>query len=114
MRKTLITILVLVVLTFSYAAWPFYTIYRFIEAIDTNDAAAVARLVDFTALRYSLAQQIVEAYFRRTGTRINPLARAIASDTAVSLADPLVAKLITPAAFIDLMKSGASPAAAPD
>ena len=114
MRKTTITIIVLVLLTLGYAVWPFYDLYRFVGAVERGDVARVTRAVDFIAVRQSLAQQIVLAYLRRTGTRLNPLAQGAATAVAGSLADPMLARLMTPEAFIDFLKSGWPTAALPD
>ena len=76
-------------------AWPFYDLYRSIGSIERGNAAEVGRSVDFTAVRQSLAQQIVAAYFRRTGAKLNPLVQSIAASAATSVADPMLAKLMT-------------------
>jgi hypothetical protein len=113
MRKTIVIIIVLG-LALGYAVWPFYDLNRFIGAIERGNVAAVGRSVDFTAVRQSLAQQIVAAYFRRAGAKLNPLVQSIAASAAVSVADPLVAKLMTPEAFIAFLKTGWPTAAFPD
>ena len=83
MRKTIVTIAVLALLTLGYVAWPFYDLYRFVGAVDRGDVAAIMRAVDFAAVRQSLASQIVTAYLRRSGTRLNPLAQNAAMAVAV-------------------------------
>ena len=114
MRKTTITIAVLVLLTLGYAGWPFYDLYRFVGAVDRGDVAAIMRAVDFAAVRQSLAAQIVTAYLRRSGTRLNPLAQNAAMAVAGSLADPLLARIMTPEALLDFLKNGWPTATLPD
>jgi len=114
MRKTIVTIVVLGLIVLGHAAWPFYDLYRFIGAIESDNVAEVGRSVDFTAVRQSLAQQIVAAYFRRTGAKLNPLLQGVAASAATSVADPIVAKLMTPQALIDFLKNGWPTTAFPD
>src|SRR5437016_12540033 len=114
MRKTIVTIIVLGLIVLGYVAWPFYDLFRFINAADRGDVAEVGRSVDFPAVRQSLAQQIVIAYFQRTGARINPLLQGMATSAAASVADPIVAKLMTPEALIDFLKNGWPTTAFPD
>ena len=47
MRKTTVTIAVLVLLTLGYAGWPFYDLYRFVGAVDRGDVAGIMRAVDY-------------------------------------------------------------------
>ena len=114
MRKTIVTVIVLALIALGHMAWPFYDLYRFIGSIERGNAAEVGRSVDFTAVRQSLAQQIVAAYFRRTGAKLNPLVQSIAASAATSVADPMLAKLMTPEAFIAFLKTGWPTAAFPD
>jgi len=63
MRWTLRIAAVLAVLLLAYAIWPVVGFARIASAID----AALAKLVDFKALRKSLTKQIVAAYIELTG-----------------------------------------------
>ena len=114
MRKTIVTIIMLGLIALGHMAWPFYDLYRFIGAIERGNVAEVRRSVDFIVVRQSLTQRIVAAYFRRTGAKLNPLVQSIAASAAVSVADPIVAKLMTPEALIDFLKNGWPTAAFPD
>ena len=105
MRKTIAAILVLVVVWIAYAVWPFFALHGLVRAIERGDAAAIAWYVDFSAVRVSLTQQIVETYARLTGRQDNPLG-AGAAVAATSIADPIVAKLINPEAFAEMMQNG--------
>ena len=114
MRKTIVTIIMLGLIALGHMAWPFYDLYRFIGAIERGNVAEVRRSVDFIVVRQSLTQQIVAAYFRRTGAKLNPLVQSVAASAAISVADPIVAKLMTPEALVDFLKKGWPTAAFPD
>src|SRR5882757_9728207 len=85
MRKTIVTIIVLGLVALAHMAWPFYDLHRFIGAIERADVAKVRRSVDFNAVRQALAQQIVAAYFRKTGAKLGPLVQSMAASAAVSI-----------------------------
>jgi len=114
MRKTICTILILAVLTLGYMASVFPTLYRFVEAVDANNTAEVEQVVDFRTLHAAMAQQITAAYLRRTDTKLSPFAQAMAGYTAVLIAEPLVAKLVVPEAFVDFLRNPVSALTAPD
>ncbi len=54
--KYLIIIALLVVTAF--AGWPYFTMYRLDKAVVVNDSAALAELVDMTAVREEIKQNI--------------------------------------------------------
>ena len=53
---------IIVVLLLLYVAWPYYSVWRFGEAIRLHDMPALAARVDFGAVRGSLKQQIREKF----------------------------------------------------
>src|SRR6478752_7489519 len=59
MRWTLRIAAVLAVLLLAYAIWPVAGFARLVSAIEARDGAALAKLVDFKALRKSLTEPIV-------------------------------------------------------
>jgi hypothetical protein len=105
MRKTIVAIAILAVLWIAYAIWPFLALQGLAKAIERRDAAAIASYVDFAAVRVSLSQQIVETYARLTGRKDSPLGAGTAV-VASSIADPIIAKLINPEAFAEMMQHG--------
>jgi Protein of unknown function (DUF2939) len=105
MRKTICTILVLAVLMLGYMASVFPTLYRFVGAVDANNPTEVEQVVDFRTLHAAMAQQISAAYLRRPDTKLSPFAQAMAAQTAVLIAEPLVAKLVVPEAFVDFLRN---------
>ena len=62
---TLLIAAVLAVLLLAYAIWPVVGFARIASAFEARDGAALAKLVDFHALRKSLTKQIVAAYIER-------------------------------------------------
>ena len=98
----------LLVLWLAYAVWPFFSVYRLANAIEARDVAEINELVDIPALRRSLAAQIVRAYLRITGRAGRPGSTfdAFAIGIGTSVADPLVAKLVSPSALLGLLQDG--------
>jgi Protein of unknown function (DUF2939) len=105
MRKTIATVLILVVVWIGYTAWPLYALLVLVHAIETRDVETVKRHVYFGAVRASLTNQIVAAYVRRTGIQVSPLAQSLAA-SALGIADPVVTKLISPEALSELLSTG--------
>jgi len=64
---TLLIAAVLAVLLLAYAIWPVVGFARIASAFEARDGAALAKLVDFHALRKSLTKQIVEAQGGQVG-----------------------------------------------
>jgi hypothetical protein len=104
MRKTIVATVVLIGLWLGYVAWPFAALYTVVRAAQAADSATLARHVNFPALRRSLAGQIVDAYARLTGTRLDRA--GITVGIAASFADPLIEKLLAPATLSELLRSG--------
>jgi Protein of unknown function (DUF2939) len=113
MRKTIATLVVLSLILIGYTAWPLYDLFVLVRAIETRDVGTVTRHVYFDRVRISLTDQIVAAYLRRTGIQISPLARSMAA-AALSIADPVVKKLISPEALSELLAVGWPVAVVPD
>jgi hypothetical protein len=102
MRKTPLIIAALALAWIAYLAWPAYDLARFTRAIERGDGAAAARYINFAHVRMSLTQQITEAYLRRTGARPGPLVQG----AMASIAEPVVAKLISREALTELLRIG--------
>ncbi len=105
MRKTIATLVVFSLILIGYTAWPLENLFVLVRAIETRDVDTVVRHVYFNQVRISLTNQIVDAYVRRTGIQISPLARSMAS-AALGIADPIVNKLISPEALSELLAVG--------
>ena len=113
MRKTIATLVVLGLILIGYTAWPLYDLFVLVRAIETRDVGTVTRHVYFDRVRISLTDQVVAAYVRRTGIQMSPLARSMAA-AALSIADPVVKKLISPEALSELLAVGWPVAVVPD
>jgi hypothetical protein len=113
MRKTIATLVVLGLILIGYTAWPLYDLFVLVRAIETRDVGTVTRHVYFDRVSISLTDQVVAAYVRRTGIQISPLARSMAA-AALSIADPVVKKLISPEALSELLAVGWPVAVVPD
>ena len=105
----------LLILWLAYAVWPFFTVYRLADAVQARNVAAVSELVDFPALRRSLTIQIVRTYLRLTGTAVRgSILEQFSLGVGASVADPIVAKLISPEALLELLHNGRLPDVFPD
>jgi hypothetical protein len=111
MRSFSIGIAVFFVLWLGYAAGPFLAVYRLVDTVQARDEAALIERVDFPALRASLTAQIVRTYLRITGKAGRPgsLLEQFAVGVGASMAYPIVTKLITPEALLDLLQNGRPP-----
>jgi hypothetical protein len=103
MKKTIAAVAILLALFLAWSAWPFFALYDLAHAAQTGDVAGVERRVDFPALRRSLLNQIVIAYVRASGQRID---QGLLGVTTTVAAEPLIASLVTPQTLIELMRSG--------
>jgi len=79
MRKTIATVVTLVLVWLGYTAWPLYDLLVLVRAMENRDVGTVTRHVYFDAVRMSLTQQVVAAYVRRTKINISPFAQSMAS-----------------------------------
>jgi hypothetical protein len=94
----------LCVLLVIYLVSPLIALRSIQSAVETKDAVALTERIDFPALRRSLTKQIVAEYLRLTGKKL-PL-HAMGKRLAVSVADPVVARLMTIRALLDLLGKG--------
>jgi hypothetical protein len=108
MRWTLRIAAVLAVLLLAYAIWPVVGFARIASAIEARDGAALAKLVDFRALRKSLTKQIVAAYIELTGKekQLGLMGKTLAVGIGTSYAEPIVAELLNEQTLIDLLTKG--------
>jgi hypothetical protein len=91
-------------------ASPYLTLYRLKSGVEARDAETVAKYVDFPALRQNLKDQLQAALSKRLDPQQNPLA-ALAANLAVTFADPVVDRLITPEGLAELMAGQKPPLA---
>ncbi len=108
MRKIIWISAALFLLWIVYAASPFFAVYGLARVIQERNIAQLAERVDFSSVRRSLTAQLVRTYGRitvKTG-QAGSIVEQFAVAVGAALADPMVAKLITPEAFIDLLQTG--------
>src|SRR4051794_29977096 len=82
-----------------------------VDAAKAGDGAAVLARTDMERLRRSLVDQIVAAYLERSG-RTKPLERMIANTYGASIADAMLAKLLTAENLTRLLRTGEVPGVA--
>ena len=104
MKKTIAAIVILFAVWFAWSAWPFLALYDLARAAQTANVAAVERGVDFPALRRSLSGQIIQAYARVTGKKVD--GGGLMVGIASAFADPFVEKMLSPQALTDLLQNG--------
>lgn len=110
MRLTVAIVAVVVALWAGYAMSAFLGAYRLADAVQERTVEAISNRIDFPAVRQSLAAQIVRKYVQITGkTRPGSLLEQFAVGIGTSIADPIVAGLVSPEALIDLLQSGKAP-----
>jgi len=95
----------------AYTAWPFYGLHRLASAVEARDVTALQQLVDFRALRLSLARQLSATYLTMSGKGAQFGAAAAGIGSAI--ADALIGELLTPEALADLLGKGSAGPFAP-
>jgi Protein of unknown function (DUF2939) len=105
MRKTLLALVVVGLLWTGYVTWPLYDLIALVRAIDARDVNTVVHHVNFGRLRTSLTEQIVSAYVQMFGIQASPLAQQ-AVVIGLSIADPVISKLVSPQAVSNLLAAG--------
>lgn len=106
MRKTLLAIVLTVALIGGYSVWPFAALYALVRAVEARDEAAVAARLDVAQLKRDFVAQVLHAYRRITGAAPGLLTEQFALAVAASIADPMVARMVTSEAVADLLRTG--------
>jgi hypothetical protein len=104
MRVTVWIVIILCLILVTYLASPLIALKRIAAAVETRDAVSLTERIEFPVLRRSLTKQLVRTYLRLTGKKM-PLG-AFTTRVAVSFADPVVARLMTVRALLDLLSQG--------
>src|SRR3954470_21351192 len=96
---------VLVLLYLGSAAW---SLAALIAAAREGNGAAVMERVDIPSLTRSLTSQIVAAYLERVGAtrRISPMEKMLVNTYGATVADAMVAKMLTAEKLTQLLKTG--------
>ena len=104
MKKSIAAVVILFAVWLAWSAWPFLALYDLVRAAQAADVAAIERGVDFPELRRSLSSQIIQAYARVTGKKVD--GGGLMVGIASAFADPFVEKLLSPQTLTDLIKNG--------
>lgn len=118
MRWTIAFLCALLVLGLVFFSSPYVALYRLGQAVESRDVSALQRRVNIRAVRISLTRQIVTTWLeerdRKPGQPRRPATMG-AAGLGATIADPVVARLVTPEALIGLIDRGWPPGfAAPD
>jgi hypothetical protein len=96
-----------------FVAWlvflvsPFFALYDLTRAVEAKDVERITERVNFRALRVSLSQQIADAYLQTPAAKeLSDLDRRAATNAGAIIVNPIVEKLVTPQALIDLLEDG--------
>jgi Protein of unknown function (DUF2939) len=104
MRWLLGIVVALCILLAIYIASPLIALHSIASAVESKNAVALTERIDFPSVRRSFRRQIVATYLELTGKKL-PLG-AMSRRLAVSVADPIVARLMTIRALLDLLGKG--------
>jgi hypothetical protein len=108
MRWLLGTLAVLVVALVVYLGSAAASLSSLAAAARAGDGARVLEHTDVKALNRSLTNQILSAYFERIGAtrRIGPAERMLINTYGASIADAMVAKMLTADRLTQMLKTG--------
>lgn len=108
MRWLLGTLAVLVVALVVYLGSAAASLSSLAAAARAGDGARVLEHTDVRALNRSLTNQILSAYFERIGAtrRIGPAERMLINTYGASIADAMVAKMLTADRLTQMLKTG--------
>jgi hypothetical protein len=104
MRWGVITAIAIFIAFAVYFASPVIALNRISSAVEAEDAVALSERIDFNSVKKSFLKQISLAYRELTG-KPAPL-DAMTRRFAVSVADPLVSRLMTVRALLKLLGDG--------
>jgi hypothetical protein len=98
-------IVILIMIYLGTAAW---SLAGLIAAAREGNGAAVMERVDIPSLTRSLTSQIVAAYLERVGAtrRISPMEKMLVNTYGATVADAMVAKMLTADKLTQILKTG--------
>jgi hypothetical protein len=103
------SLLALVVGVGIYVGSALVSLTGLVEAARAGDGAGILARTDMERLRQSLVDQIVSAYLRQMGKDrpVKPLERLLANTYGASVADAIIAKMLTAENLTRILKDGA-------
>jgi Protein of unknown function (DUF2939) len=115
MRKALVALVILAAVWISYAVSPIVGLYRLVNAVQARDSKALAERIVVDELRLSITQQVLRSYLRLTGRdKMNPFTKNVFVAATTSIADPIVARFVSPDAIVELLRDGWPKSVLPD
>lgn len=108
MRWFLGTLLALVMGVAIYIGSAVVSLGRLVETARAGDGAGVLARTDTVRLRRSLVDQVVVAYLKQLGQHrpVKPLERLAANTYGASIADAMIAKMLTPENLTAILRHG--------
>jgi Protein of unknown function (DUF2939) len=109
MMRRLITLTVLFVLcTGWFFISPLLGLSGLANTVASGDPAKLRESVDFTRLGQSMTPQIVWTYLEKTGRSkvLGRMASSLIASGSISIADPILSELLTPASVMGLLNTG--------
>jgi hypothetical protein len=108
MRWFVGTVIAIVVLIALYLGSAASALAGLVAAARAGDGAAIIERTDVKALSRSLTTQIAAAYLERIGAkrRISPMEKMLASTLGASIADAMVANMLTADRLTQILKTG--------
>ena len=105
MRWAVRIVIALVLAWAIYFVSPYVSLYGLAKAVEVRDVAEIERRVNFRAVRVSIAKQLIPAYLVATGreSELKGARGQAVVGIGATIADPLIARYISPAALADLL-----------
>jgi hypothetical protein len=109
MRWFFATLLALMVGVGIYVGSALVSLTGLVEAARAGDGAGILARTDTARLRHSLVDQIVSAYLKQMGRDrpVKPLERLLANTYGATVADAIIAKMLTEENLTRILKDGA-------
>ena len=108
MKRLIPAVAILLLVVAGYGASGYVGLYRLAAAVDRRDVAAASERIDFPRVRQSFTSQIIATYLTVTGKRVSGFGVIIAG-AGMSLAEPIVAEVMSAERLIDLLQTGDVP-----
>ena len=108
MRWFIGIVVAIVIIILIYLGSAAFSLAGLIAAAREGDGAAVIERIDVPALSRSLTNQIVAAYLERIGAtrRISPMEKMLVNTFGATVADAMVAKMLTAEKLTQILKTG--------
>jgi hypothetical protein len=108
MRRLLAVFVALIVLLALYVGSAVYSVSRLADAARAGDGAAVIARTNLRDLSQSLSDQLLKAYIERIGAarKVSAVEKMVVNTYGASIADAMIAKLLTAGSLTEMLKSG--------